>query len=83
MIILGWGYQPERLWAGLSIVLYTLFGSLPLLLAVITIAANQPLWLFRLTILNNTPPGAPLASLLIVAILTGMLVKSPIFLAHQ
>nr|YP_010564853.1 NADH dehydrogenase subunit 4 [Colossendeis robusta]UZA61256.1 NADH dehydrogenase subunit 4 [Colossendeis robusta] len=33
MMILGWGYQPERIQAGLYMVLYTLFASLPLLLS--------------------------------------------------
>lgn len=31
-LILGWGYQPERLQAGLYLLFYTLFASLPLLL---------------------------------------------------
>jgi NADH-ubiquinone oxidoreductase chain 4 len=30
-LILGWGYQPERLQAGLYLLFYTLFASLPLL----------------------------------------------------
>nr|WAX39163.1 NADH dehydrogenase subunit 4 [Anaplecta sp. 4 ZQW-2020] len=33
-IILGWGYQPERLQAGLYLLFYTLVGSLPMLLGV-------------------------------------------------
>lgn len=32
LLIIGWGYQPERLQAGLYILIYTLFASLPLLL---------------------------------------------------
>nr|YP_007026838.2 NADH dehydrogenase subunit 4 [Metacrangonyx goulmimensis] len=31
MIIIGWGYQPERLMAGIYMLFYTVFGSLPLL----------------------------------------------------
>lgn len=31
VIVLGWGYQPERLFAGKVLFLYTVFGSLPLL----------------------------------------------------
>lgn len=34
LLILGWGYQPERIRAGIYILLYTLFGSLPLLLRI-------------------------------------------------
>lgn len=31
MIILGWGYQPERLQARFYIIMYTIIGSLPFL----------------------------------------------------
>nr|AVJ52506.1 NADH dehydrogenase subunit 4 [Psacasta neglecta] len=33
-LILGWGYQPERLMAGYYLLFYTLFASLPLLLGI-------------------------------------------------
>lgn len=36
-IIIGWGYQPERLQAGIYLILYTLFASLPLLFVLIKI----------------------------------------------
>jgi NADH-ubiquinone oxidoreductase chain 4 len=35
IIILGWGYQPERLQAGVYFLFYTMSVSLPLLLLVI------------------------------------------------
>jgi len=35
LIILAWGYQPERLQAGLYMMLYTLFGSIPLLFSLV------------------------------------------------
>nr|YP_009110232.1 NADH dehydrogenase subunit 4 [Pseudoxya diminuta]AIW64990.1 NADH dehydrogenase subunit 4 [Pseudoxya diminuta] len=35
LLILGWGYQPERLQAGVYLIFYTLFASLPLLLILI------------------------------------------------
>lgn len=34
-LILGWGYQPERLQAGIYIIIYTVAGSLPLLLVIV------------------------------------------------
>nr|UBS94012.1 NADH dehydrogenase subunit 4 [Oliarus cf. filicicola HI01081] len=34
LIILGWGYQPERLRSGWYLIFYTLFSSLPLLLMI-------------------------------------------------
>lgn len=35
IIIVGWGYQPERVQAGVYFLFYTLFASLPLLLMVL------------------------------------------------
>lgn len=37
ILIIGWGYQPERLQAGLYLILYTIVASLPLLLRIIRI----------------------------------------------
>nr|YP_009114358.1 NADH dehydrogenase subunit 4 [Cethosia biblis]AHL17262.1 NADH dehydrogenase subunit 4 [Cethosia biblis] len=34
MLILGWGYQPERIQAGMYLLFYTLFASLPLLMGI-------------------------------------------------
>lgn len=34
-LILGWGYQPERLQAGMYIMLYTITASLPLLVLIL------------------------------------------------
>nr|YP_010464283.1 NADH dehydrogenase subunit 4 [Chlorophila portschinski]UUL71660.1 NADH dehydrogenase subunit 4 [Chlorophila portschinski] len=33
MLILGWGYQPERLQAGIYLLFYTLFASLPMMVS--------------------------------------------------
>jgi len=37
LIVLGWGYQPERFIASLALFFYTLFASLPLLLVIFRI----------------------------------------------
>nr|YP_004857870.1 NADH dehydrogenase subunit 4 [Protantigius superans]ADN43201.1 NADH dehydrogenase subunit 4 [Protantigius superans] len=34
MLIIGWGYQPERMQAGMYLLFYTLFMSLPLLMSI-------------------------------------------------
>lgn len=39
-LIFGWGYQPERLQAGLYLLFYTLFASLPLLIILFYIFEN-------------------------------------------
>ena len=40
IIILGWGYQPERLKASLIILFYTVSGSLPLLISILVLLNN-------------------------------------------
>nr|YP_010148823.1 NADH dehydrogenase subunit 4 [Pseudanodonta complanata]QQV69714.1 NADH dehydrogenase subunit 4 [Pseudanodonta complanata] len=40
LIILGWGYQPERLQAGKYMMLYTISASLPLLILIIMVLAK-------------------------------------------
>lgn len=40
ILILGWGYQPERLQAGVYILFYTLFASLPLLVSLLSLYSN-------------------------------------------
>nr|QID48537.1 NADH dehydrogenase subunit 4 [Celes skalozubovi] len=37
LLILGWGYQPERLQAGIYLIFYTLVASLPLLLILFSV----------------------------------------------
>lgn len=37
VLILGWGYQPERLGAGMYLLFYTVFCSLPLLVLIIQV----------------------------------------------
>jgi len=40
LIIMGWGYQPERLQAGIYFLFYTLTASLPLLVLIIFLSFN-------------------------------------------
>ena len=37
LFILGWGYQPERVQAGIYLLFYTLLASLPLLVGILFI----------------------------------------------
>nr|YP_009485638.1 NADH dehydrogenase subunit 4 [Tapeinus singularis]AVZ00774.1 NADH dehydrogenase subunit 4 [Tapeinus singularis] len=39
-LIFGWGYQPERLSAGMYLLFYTLFASLPMLLSIFYLSAS-------------------------------------------
>jgi len=40
LIVLGWGYQVERVAAAKAIILYTIMGSLPLLVVIISAGSN-------------------------------------------
>ena len=77
MLIMGWGYQPERVKASLYLLFYTLLASLPLLVALFKIQSQ----LFSLDfsmLLKTEKVGVFIFSCLILA----FLVKIPIYLAH-
>lgn len=76
-LILGWGYQPERLQAGLYLLFYTLFASLPLLISIFFIYLN----LFTLKI-NFFNDFLFFNNLFYFSIILAFLVKIPIFLVH-
>nr|YP_007627039.1 NADH dehydrogenase subunit 4 [Lithidiopsis carinatus]AGC22330.1 NADH dehydrogenase subunit 4 [Lithidiopsis carinatus] len=77
LLILGWGYQPERLQAGIYLIFYTLVASLPLLLV-----------LFKVYDFINTlyfPLLVDFGSsyfLFYVFMILAFLVKMPMFLVH-
>lgn len=48
ILILGWGYQPERLQAGVYMLFYTLFASLPLLVSLLVLYSKGGTLVIRL-----------------------------------
>ena len=76
-LILGWGFQPERLQAGLYLLFYTLFASLPLLLGLFFIL-NEKKSLIVLFLLNFDFENVLFYFFLIFA----FLVKIPIYIVH-
>lgn len=76
-LILGWGYQPERLQAGVYLLFYTLLVSLPILIGIF--------YLYKFTgtlnfyLLNNYIFNY---EILYFALVMAFLVKIPIFLVH-
>nr|YP_010872772.1 NADH dehydrogenase subunit 4 [Laemobothrion maximum]WGU50336.1 NADH dehydrogenase subunit 4 [Laemobothrion maximum] len=77
ILILGWGYQPERLEASLYMFLYTLFFSLPLL-AIIIFMSSININYLTMNYMNFYTLN-PLLSLLIIL---SFLSKLPGFLFH-
>nr|UOU85326.1 NADH dehydrogenase subunit 4 [Cordilura albipes] len=76
-LILGWGYQPERLQAGMYLLFYTLLVSLPMLVGIF--------YLYKITgtmnfyLLNNYMFNY---EILYFSLVMAFLVKMPMFLVH-
>lgn len=82
IIIIGWGYQPERLKARASLLFYTLFASLPLLVIItrLIITRYSPNIVFFFTLSTKNLDSNNIFILL--AITTAFIVKFPIFSVH-
>jgi NADH-ubiquinone oxidoreductase chain 4 len=76
-LIFGWGYQPERLQAGLYLLFYTLFASLPLLIILFYIIKN----FFTLNFIFLKEFSLE-SFLFYFFLLFAFLVKIPIFIVH-
>lgn len=77
ILVMGWGYQPERLKAGIYLLLYTLFASLPLIIGIYYFYYIMKRLSFFIIIYFNID-----YIFLYVVIILGFLVKIPIFLVH-
>ena len=75
-IIIGWGYQPERLKARLALFFYTLFASLPLLISILLTVNWSETIKIRIISRFETPKF-----LWIIRVLA-FLVKFPIYIVH-
>lgn len=76
-LILGWGYQPERLQAGLYLLFYTLFASLPLLIGLFYVL-NQSFSLLFFILSDFSVESFLFYFFLIFA----FLVKIPLYVVH-
>lgn len=76
-LILGWGYQPERLQAGVYLLFYTLLASLPLLISIFFIL-NSSITLNLYLLINYSYYYFYFYFTIIFA----FLVKIPMFLVH-
>nr|AIW06152.1 NADH dehydrogenase subunit 4 [Gaeana maculata] len=75
IIIMGWGYQPERLAASYYLLFYTLFASLPMLLSIMfLIYLNKSTIMFMMSSINNV--------YLYMSMTMAFLIKMPLFLFH-
>lgn len=78
LIILGWGYQPERFPATLAMLLYTVIGSLPLLLILTLHLPKIP----RLFIVQSDTVSWEGLNIIALIWVLGFLAKFPMFGLH-
>jgi len=78
LLILGWGYQPERISASLYLLFYTLFASLPLLLGLLYLYADLGTLNFHL--LHYT--SLRCSGILFFSLILAFLVKMPVYFGH-
>nr|APT41436.1 NADH dehydrogenase subunit 4 [Psychodopygus squamiventris maripaensis] len=76
-LILGWGYQPERLQAGLYLLFYTLLASLPLLITILYFYMKiNSLDYFFYNMVNS------FNFYIYMSLVMAFLVKMPMFMVH-
>jgi len=81
LIVIGWGYQPERLQASVYLLFYTLFASLPLLVVIILIdkiMGRLTLCLVPCMVLSEGLIGG----IFIFFTIFAFLVKMPLYIFH-
>lgn len=80
IIIIGWGYQPERLQAGIYLMIYTITASLPLLIRLIIILNKNH---SSSIIFNNSSTISILITKMWWTItIIAFIVKMPIYITH-
>nr|AVN67252.1 NADH dehydrogenase subunit 4 [Laxta sp. AUS2] len=75
-LILGWGYQPERLQAGIYLLFYTLLASLPMLVGIMYLYEINNLS-FSLMFIQES-----INWMLYLSMIIAFLVKMPMFMVH-
>nr|YP_010466092.1 NADH dehydrogenase subunit 4 [Hemaris radians]UAT98074.1 NADH dehydrogenase subunit 4 [Hemaris radians] len=77
LLIIGWGYQPERIQAGMYLIFYTLFASLPLLMGLFYIYLEiNSMVIYFLKFFNMN------FILLYFCMVMAFLVKMPMYFVH-
>ena len=82
IIIMGWGYQRERIEARLRLLFYTLIASIPLLLIIIWFIKNWSWGSLLIINIRSNCSHMTLSSILVFSTLIAFAVKLPIFGVH-
>nr|YP_010952510.1 NADH dehydrogenase subunit 4 [Neogurelca himachala]WMQ52765.1 NADH dehydrogenase subunit 4 [Neogurelca himachala] len=77
LLIIGWGYQPERIQAGMYLLFYTLFASLPLLMGLFYMYSEiNTMMIYFLKFINKD------FILLYICMVLAFLIKMPMYFVH-
>lgn len=82
ILILGWGYQPERIQARIYLIIYTITARLPLLLSLTILNNINGTVSIILPSFSNQPFHEPLLSIWWIVTIVAFLVKIPLYLFH-
>nr|AHI16924.1 NADH dehydrogenase subunit 4 [Actias artemis aliena] len=77
LLIVGWGYQPERIQAGMYLMFYTLFASLPLFMGIFYIFNHMNSFMIYFLKFYNFN-----FYLLYLSMVVAFLVKMPMYFVH-
>uniref|UniRef100_UPI00315DE9B4 NADH dehydrogenase subunit 4 n=1 Tax=Sinobirma bouyeri TaxID=1236722 RepID=UPI00315DE9B4 len=77
LLIIGWGYQPERVQAGMYLLFYTLFASLPLFMGIFYVFLDMNSFMIYFLKFNNMN-----YYLLYFSMVIAFLVKMPMYFVH-
>nr|CCP46762.1 HMEL001528-PA [Heliconius melpomene melpomene] len=77
MLIIGWGYQPERIQAGMYLLFYTLFASLPLLMGIFYIYKEMNFMIMYMMKFYDYN-----LIMLYLSLIFAFLVKMPMYFVH-
>nr|AWV83453.1 NADH dehydrogenase subunit 4 [Kikihia muta] len=75
IIIMGWGYQPERIDASYYLLFYTLFASLPMLMSIFFLYKNNMTSIFMLM-------SCSVNIYIYFGMMMAFLIKMPLFMFH-
>lgn len=82
LVIIGWGYQIERLQAGIYFLFYTIFSSLPLLILIILSYSDSGSINLSYRLISVFPEVKVLEVLGFLGLTRAFLVKIPLFFVH-
>jgi NADH-ubiquinone oxidoreductase chain 4 len=82
VLIILWGYQPERIQARIYLILYTVTASLPIFIIFCIISSASSHLIMTLTHEFLMPNELKIRSLCSIILIGGFLVKLPIFSTH-